>query len=94
MQYLVLAHDGRDSEAKERRRRVREKHLEGVRPAVESGVLQLGGALLDDGGGMVGSALLVEADDERALRTWLENDIYHREGVWKSFEIYPFRRAV
>lgn len=94
MQYIVLAHDGTDPEAKERRQRVREKHLEGIRPAVESGVLQLGGAILDAEGGMIGSALIVEADDEAAVRTFLEGDIYRRSGVWQRFEIYPFRRAV
>lgn len=94
MLYFVVAHDGTDPEAPERRRRVRPTHLEGIKPAVESGMLQLGGAILDDRGGMIGSVLLVEAESEAAARDFVENDIYSREGVWQKVEIYPFQRAV
>lgn len=94
MLFLVIAKDGTDADAPARRQRVREAHLEGAHALAASGVLQLGGALLDPGGGMIGSALVVEAEDESALRAVLEADVYHRAGVWRSFEIYPFRRAV
>lgn len=94
MLFLVLAHDGRDPDAPARRKRVREAHLEGVRPLAEAGTLQLGGAYLDDAGEMAGSALLLEAEDEAAVRALLEADVYHREGVWRRYEIYPFVRAV
>ena len=43
---------------------------------------------------MIGSALVLEAEDEVAARRLLEADVYHREGVWRSYEVYPFRRAV
>lgn len=94
MTFLVLAKDGTDVGAPERRQRVREAHLEGVKPAVKDGSLQLGGAILDDAGVMIGSALLVEAESREALMDFLKGDIYSREGVWQSFEIYPFKRAV
>lgn len=94
MTFLVLAKDGTDAGAPERRQRVREAHLEGVKPAVEDGSLQLGGAILDDAGVMIGSALLVETESREALMDLLKGDIYSREGVWQSFEIYPFKRAV
>ena len=93
MLYLVIAKDGSDEGAPERRRAVREQHLKEIHPALESGALKLGGALLD-GETMIGSMLLVEAGDETELRGLLERDIYHRAGVWQSYEIYPFRRAV
>jgi uncharacterized protein len=92
--FLVIAKDGGDADAPARRQRVREVHLEGARALSARGVLQLGGALLDPDGGMIGSALVVEADDEAALRAALEADVYHRAGVWQSVEVYPFRRAV
>lgn len=94
MLFLVLAHDGTDPDAPARRQRVREAHLEGARELAASGALQLGGALLDDRGTMVGSALLVEADDEAALRALLDADVYHRGGVWRRYEVYPFKRAI
>ena len=58
MQFVVYAHDYPD--AWERRLEVRESHLEGVRRMKSEGSFVLGGALLDDAGGMVGSMMLVE----------------------------------
>ena len=94
MTYLVIVKDGTDPDAPARRRRVREAHLEAIKPAVEAGMVQLGGALLSDEGAMIGSALLVEADSRAELEDFLQSDIYAIEGVWQSFEIYPFKRAV
>lgn len=94
MLHLVIAHDGRDSEAPERRRRVRERHLEAMRPLIEAGTLQLGGAYLDEKGEMRGSVLLLEAEDLDAVQQILDADIYTQEGVWERFEIRPFKRAV
>lgn len=94
MHFLVIAKDGTDAEAPERRRSARPAHLEGARALAAEGPLQVGGALLGPDGAMIGSALIVEAEDEAALRHLLEADVYHRAGVWQSFEIYPFLRAV
>lgn len=94
MLYIVLAHDGTDPEAPARRQRVRERHLEAAAPAVASGMLQLGGAILDADGGMIGSMLMVEAESEADVRAFVERDVYTREGVWRSVSIYPFKRAV
>ena len=94
MTFLVIAKDGADPDAPARRQRVRDAHLEAIKPAVEARMVQLGGALLDDEGTMVGSALLMEADSRAALEDFLQSDIYTLEGVWQSFEIYPFKRAV
>ena len=94
MTYLVVVKDGTDPDAPARRQRVRDAHLEAIKPAVEAGMVQSGGALLDDEGTMIGSALIVEVDSRAALETFLQNDIYTLEGVWQSFEIYPFKRAV
>jgi uncharacterized protein len=94
MLFVVIAKDGTDADAPARRQRVRADHLEGAQALAASGALQVGGALLDDGGRMIGSALIIEANDEAGLRALLEADVYHRAGVWQSYEIYPFRRAV
>ena len=94
MHYVVIAKDGTDPEAPSRRLAVREKHLEGVQPSVASGILQVGGALLNKEGTMIGSMMVLEAEDEEAVREFLKGDIYSKSNVWQSFEIYPFRRAV
>lgn len=94
MLYLVIAHDGRDPDAPARRREVRGRHLDGIRPLVDAGTLHLGGAILNEAGEMAGSAMLLEAADEDEVRSLLEADVYHRSGVWRSYDIHPFVRAV
>ena len=94
MLFMVIAKDGTDSEAPARRQAVREQHLANIKPNVDAGILQVGGAIMDDDGNMIGSALIAEAANKEELMEWLNNDIYTKAGVWKSFEIYPFLRAV
>ena len=94
MLYLVIAKDGRDEAAPARRQAVRERHLDGAHALAEAGVLHVGGAILDDAGTMIGSAMVIEAADQAALRALLDGDVYAREGVWQRYEVYPFRRAI
>jgi len=94
MLYLIIARDGDDADAPARRQAVRAQHLEGARRLAEGGALQLGGALLDDAGGMIGSAMLIEADDEAAVHALIAADIYSEAGVWQEYEVYPFKRAI
>jgi uncharacterized protein len=94
MMYLVIAKDGTDPEAPIRRQKVRTEHLEKVQSSVDSGFLLLGGALLNKEGGMIGSAMLLEATSEEEVWTFLKNDIYSKGNVWQQFEVYPFRKAV
>ena len=94
MQFLVVAYDGTDSEAPARRQSVREAHLAGAREMSTNGAMICGGALLDDDGGMVGSACIVEFADRAALDAWLETDPYVTAKVWQKIEVTPFRRAV
>lgn len=94
MQFLVIARDGTDPEAPARRQAARESHLEGSRSHAANGSLLLAGPLLDEQGGMIGSALVMEVDDEEALWAILHADAYHQTGVWQSYEVLPFRRVV
>jgi hypothetical protein len=94
MQYLVTAYDGTDPEAPARRQRVREAHLAGAKAMGESGAMICGGALLDDAGGMIGSACIVEFEDRATLDAWLEIEPYVTGKVWQRIEVTPFRRAV
>jgi uncharacterized protein len=94
MMYLVIAKDGADSDAPARRQKVRAEHLEKVKPAVESGFVLLGGALLDKDGGMTGSAMLLDAPSEEEVWAFLKRDVYSKSNVWQNFEVHPFRIAV
>ncbi|MEX2541864.1 MAG: YciI family protein [Trueperaceae bacterium] len=93
MLYLVIAKDALDAEAPHRRQRVRPAHLADLTPLAEDGTVKLAGAILTDDGAAIGSALLVEADSESTVRSLLEGDVYSREGVWSTFEVYPFKQA-
>lgn len=93
MHFLVIAHDGTDEGALERRMVVREEHLAGARRLHETGVLSVGGAILSTAGRMIGSAMVMEADGEEQLKELLEADPYFRGEAWQRFEIWPFRRA-
>ncbi|MCE2510911.1 MAG: hypothetical protein J4G10_08105, partial [Alphaproteobacteria bacterium] len=59
MQFLVIAKDGTDEGALERRMKVRDAHLAGVRKLHEEGKFIKGGAILDEEGRMVGSGVIV-----------------------------------
>lgn len=94
MLFSVIARDGTDAEAPARRQAARDQHLAELQPHVDSGVVQLGGAFLDETGTMRGSILVLELPDLAAVNAWLDNDIYTRSGVWQDFEVSEFRRAV
>lgn len=94
MQFLVIARDGTDGDAIERRQRTRPKHLEGIGPLVDSGNVLVGGAILSGSGDMVGSMLLVEFPDRADVDAWLARDPYVTDGVWQEVEVHPFRTAV
>ena len=94
MQYLVIAYDGTDEGAPARRAAVRAAHLAGVQKLDEAGTMLCGGALLDEGERMIGSACVVEFPDRAALDAWLARDPYVTGDVWRRIEVLPFRRAV
>lgn len=93
-QFLILAYDGRDPDAPARRQAARAAHLEGIRPRVERGEILAGGAILDDAGQMIGSAVIAEFASRAELDAWLAQDPYVTEGVWQQIEVKPYRLAV
>jgi len=91
-QFLVIAYDGTDAEAPARRRVARPVHFEGLK-TLGSHVLA-GGAILDDAGNMIGSAVVAEFPSRADLDAWLEREPYVKQGVWKNIEVRPYRMAV
>ena len=94
MQFLVLAYDGDDKDARHRRMKVREQHLEGVREALKEGKHLYGGAILDNEGNMIGSVMIVDYPSKEILENeWLDNEPYVTGDVWRRIDIKPCRVA-
>jgi uncharacterized protein YciI len=93
MQFLLLAYDGTDPGATERRQKVRQGHLDKISELKKNGEFLFGGAILNDEGKMIGSMVLYEFPDRAALDERLKDEPYITEGVWKNIEIKPFRLA-
>ena len=93
-QFLVLAYDGTDTGAAERRRAARPGHFEGIKPMVEKGEIVFGGAILDEAGKMIGSAVFLEFPSRRELDAWLDREPYVQQRVWQKIEVKPVRVAV
>jgi uncharacterized protein YciI len=93
MRFVVMAYDGDDPEAGDRRAETRPHHLEGMRPLAADGRLLVAGAIVDEEGKPVGSMLLFDVEDRDALDDILMRDPYREAGVWERFEIWPFMPA-
>jgi uncharacterized protein len=93
MQFLLVAFDGTDEGALDRRMKVREEHLYKIAIFKKNGQFICGGAILDDSGKMIGSMITYEFPDRAALDEALKGEVYMTEGVWEKVEIRPFRMA-
>ncbi len=93
MQFLLIAYDGTDQGAFERRMKVRPEHLDKISVLKERKEFLLGGAILDDKGQMIGSMIVYEFPDRAALDRRLKEEPYIINGVWEKIEILPYRLA-
>ena len=94
MQFLLTAYDGTDSEAPDRRLKVRGEHLEKIAVLKKSGEFLFGGAILNEAGNMIGSMIVYEYPDRKSLDEMLKEEPYITAGVWEKIEIQPFRLPV
>ena len=92
-QFLILAHDYKDAEALNRRLSVREQHLQRMREERAKGNFVTGGAKLTADNKMYGSMLIVQLENEEAVRAWVKEDPYIKGNVWEHVEILPFKVA-
>lgn len=93
LQFVIIAKDGTDPEAPERRMSARPGHLDGARTLKENNQYITGGATLDKDGKMVGSVMIVQFETEDGLKQWLDNDPYIKGNVWQEIEVKLFRVA-
>ena len=88
MQFMVIAFDGTDGEAEERRMAVREKHLESAKELYGNGKLLYAAGILDDDGNLVGSMMICDFPTKEDLEAqWLNNEPYITGNVWKEIAI-------
>ena len=93
MQFLLVAYDGTDSGALERRIKVREDHFKRITLLKKTGEFLFGGAILDENGKMIGSMIVYDFPDRQFLDDKLKDEPYLTGGVWEKTEIRPFRLA-
>jgi len=93
MQFLLLAYDGTDAGALQRRMKVREEHFRRITLLKKAGEFLCGGAILDDDGKMIGSMIVYDFPDMQSLKECLKDEPYITGGVWEKTEIKPFRLA-
>lgn len=91
--YVVIANDGTDENALDRRLNTRPFHLEGAQKLKEQGNFVIGGAMLSDTGRMKGSVMIVQFESDEDLQHWLANEPYIKQGVWKDYQVIPFKVA-
>jgi uncharacterized protein YciI len=90
--FAVIARDGTDPGAAERRMAVRPRHFDRLAPEVAAGRVRLGGAILDaPEGRMVGSIIVLALPDEDAVRAWLAEEPYATEGEWQEIRVERWR---
>jgi uncharacterized protein len=92
-QYVVVAQDGRDEAALDRRMIARPEHLAGAKVLKENGNLITGGAMLDDNEKMIGSVMILQFESDEKMQEWYDSEPYIKEGVWQFVEVMPFRVA-
>jgi uncharacterized protein len=93
MQFLLLAYDGTDAGALQRRMKVREEHFRRITLLKKAGEFLLGGAILDESGKMIGSMIVYDFPDKQSLEESLKDEPYLTGRVWEKTEIKPFRLA-
>lgn len=91
MQFLLVAYDGTDDQALERRLRARAKHVALGDELVASGQMLYGTAILDDHDKMIGSMLVLDFPTRDALDAWLAVEPYMVGDVWRKVEVQPCR---
>lgn len=94
MQFIVLAYDGKDEGAADRRLAVREEHLKAGEELFVKGIILYASVILNEQGKMIGSMVLCEFDSLDDLKkNWLDKEPYVTGNVWQKIEIKQTRVA-
>jgi uncharacterized protein len=88
MEFLVIAYDGKDDHAMDRRLAARPAHLELVNKFVADGNFLYGTAILDDSDKMIGTSLVCDFPSRAQLDAWLDVEPYVTGKVWERIEVH------
>lgn len=92
-QYLIIAQDGTDENALDRRMAVRPSHLEKARELKSNDNFIIGGAILNTNEQMAGSVMIVQFESDNALNAWLSTEPYINGKVWEKYEVKRIKLA-
>lgn len=70
------------------RQATRQAHFDYVQA---TGQVRLGGPYLDEAGTMIGSMIILEAEDLAGAERWAANDPYAKAGLFQSSMITPWK---
>lgn len=90
MQFIITAYDYTDDQAFKRRTECREEHLASMKQKKESKEILYAGALLNEGGQMIGSVVITNFSSREELEKWLADEPYVTGQVWENITIQPF----
>ena len=88
MHFIVIAYDGIDDKAIERRKAVREEHLKIAKEMFDSGKWLYAASILDDAEKMIGSMVMCDFGSREELKEqWLNREPYVLGEVWEKINI-------
>ena len=88
MQFIVIAYDGTDEGALDRRLAAREAHLQQAKEMFDTGKWLYAVGILNDDGRMIGSMIVCDFPSKYDLEEqWLSNEPYVIGNVWKEIEV-------
>lgn len=88
---MILAYDGTDADAAERRRSAKEAHVALGNKMISAGNILFSTAVLNDDDQVAGSMRVMQFDTREQLDTWLETEPYVLENVWQEITIKKCR---
>lgn len=93
MQFTLVARDGQDDGALQRRMAVREQHMALMDRLRQAGTALFAAALLNDDDQMVGSMLVLDFPSRADLDAYLAEEPYLTGNVWQDVQVLPCRVA-
>ncbi len=88
MQFIVVAYDGTDEGALDRRLAARDAHLKSAKEMFDNGKWLYAAGILDDDGKMIGSMIVCDFPSRDELEgQWLKEEPYVTGDVWKKIDV-------
>lgn len=89
MHFVVVAYDGTDEGALDRRMAVREAHLNMAKGMLESGKWLYACGILDDEEQLIGSMIVCDFPSRDEMeKQWLDKEPYVLGDVWRAVKIH------